>query len=172
VTAASTATSYATVTLTSCGARVAGPWRARVGLHGLSAHHREGDGTTPLGTYRIGPVVYGVAANPGVHLRYHRLACGDWWDEDPSSPAYNTFRHVACGRAPPFHGEPLWASPTAYRYLAVVEYNRGRVPGLGSGIFLHVDTGVATHGCVALSRADLLHTLRWLRPGAQIRITA
>ena len=174
VQAASTRSTVATVTLTSCGTRVAGPWRAHVGRNGLSAHHREGDATTPLGTFRFGPVVYGVAADPGVALRYHRLVCGDWWDEDPSSPAYDTFQHVACGRAPPFGGgsEALWQSPGAYRWLAVVEYNPARVPGRGSGIFLHVDVGAATNGCVALPRADLLHTLRWLRPGARIRIAA
>src|SRR3954464_14588370 len=91
VAAATPATTYAVVTLTSCGKRVAGPWRARVGRHGLSAHHREGDGTTPLGTFTIGPTVAGIAPDPGVKLRYHRLTCGDWWDEDPRTAAYNTF---------------------------------------------------------------------------------
>ena len=83
---------------------VAGPWRARVGRNGLSAHHREGDGTTPTGTFGIGPVVYGIDPDPGVACRYHRLVCGDWWDEDARSPTYNTFRHVACGATPPFGG--------------------------------------------------------------------
>src|SRR5438874_12731942 len=100
----------ATVALLECGRRVAGPWPARVGYRGLSSHHREGDGTTPLGSYPIGPVVYGLDADPGVRLRYHRLACGDWWDEDPRSATYNSFRHVACGAVPPFGGgsEALW----------------------------------------------------------------
>jgi L,D-peptidoglycan transpeptidase YkuD (ErfK/YbiS/YcfS/YnhG family) len=174
VRAATTATTYAVVTLTACGHRVAGPWRGRVGYRGLSAHHREGDGTTPLGTYRIGPTVYGIARNPGVALAYHRLACGDWWDEDPRSPTYDEFRHVACGRAPPFGrgSEALWRATVAYRYLAVIEYNAARVPGRGSGIFLHVDTGHATNGCVSLPRADLVRTLRWLRLGATISIRA
>ena len=48
---------------------VAGPWRARVGRSGLSANHREGDGTTPLGTYRLGPIVYGLDPDPGLRLR-------------------------------------------------------------------------------------------------------
>src|SRR5438552_2709887 len=100
----------ASLSLSECGRRVAGPWRARVGYHGLSAHHREGDGTTPTGTFPIGPVVYGLEPDPGVSSRYHRLACGDWWDEDPASPTYNTFRHVRCGAPPPFGGasEALW----------------------------------------------------------------
>jgi L,D-peptidoglycan transpeptidase YkuD (ErfK/YbiS/YcfS/YnhG family) len=174
VAAASQASTHAVVTLTACGKRVGGPWPARIGRNGLSAHHREGDGTTPLGTYRIGPVVYGLEPNPGVRFRYHRLGCGDWWDEDPGSPTYNQFRHVACGTRPPFGGgsEPLWRATVAYRLFAVLEVNRARVPGLGSAIFLHVDTGRATNGCVSLPRRLLVRTLRWLRPGATIRITA
>ena len=94
----------------ACFRRVAGPWTARLGRSGLSSHKREGDGATPTGTYRFGATVYGIAANPGVRLAYHQLVCGDWWDEDPASPTYNTFRHVACGTQPPFRGdsEALW----------------------------------------------------------------
>jgi L,D-peptidoglycan transpeptidase YkuD (ErfK/YbiS/YcfS/YnhG family) len=174
VTAATQASTYAVVTLTSCGKPVAGPWRARVGRNGLSANHREGDGTTPLGTYRIGPIVYGLDQDPGVHFRYHRLTCGDWWDEDSSSPTYNEFRHVACGTTPPFRGgsEALWRASVAYRLFAVLEFNSARIPSRGSAMFLHVDTGRATNGCVSLPRARLVRVLRWLRPGAVIRITA
>ena len=174
VSAASTRTTYATVTLTECGRVVYGRWRARVGYAGLSAHHREGDGTTPLGTFRIGPVVYGLAPDPGLHLRFHRLVCGDWWDEDPLSRSYNLFRHVTCGRAPPFRGnsEALWLATVAYRLFAVVEYNPGRVRGLGSGMFLHVDDGGATNGCIALPEGRLRLLLRRLEPGSTIRVTA
>lgn len=163
----------ATLSLQECGRRELGPWRARVGYAGVSAHHREGDGTTPLGTFAIGPAVYGLDRDPGVRLRYHRLVCGDWWDEDPRSAAYNTFRHVPCGTSPPFGGdsEALWRATVAYREFAVVEYNvRPAVPGRGSGIFLHDDTGSATNGCVSLPRPELLSLLRRLRPGATISI--
>jgi L,D-peptidoglycan transpeptidase YkuD (ErfK/YbiS/YcfS/YnhG family) len=153
----------------SCWRRVAGPWEARLGRSGLSAHKREGDGATPTGTYRIGSTVYGIAPDPGVRLAYHRLACGDWWDEDASSPTYNTFRHVDCGRAPPFGGgsEPLWRISPQYRYFAVIDYNGDPVvPGRGSAIFVHVAVG-ATAGCVSLPEPRLVQLLRWLRPGAR-----
>jgi L,D-peptidoglycan transpeptidase YkuD (ErfK/YbiS/YcfS/YnhG family) len=163
----------ATLTVTECGRRIFGPWRARVGRNGVSAHHREGDGTTPLGTYALGPVVYGIDPSPGVRFRFHRLVCGDWWDEDPRSPGYNRFRHVPCGTSPPFRGgsEALWRISPAYRLFAVVEYNAAPiVPGRGSAIFLHVDTGRATNGCVSLPRRELVEVLRRVRPGATIRI--
>src|SRR5947207_5094997 len=60
----------------ACWRQVAGPWPAHVGRNGLSAHHREGDGTTPVGTFAIGRVAYGVAPNPGTSLAYHPLVCG------------------------------------------------------------------------------------------------
>jgi L,D-peptidoglycan transpeptidase YkuD (ErfK/YbiS/YcfS/YnhG family) len=173
VVAPSPRSTTATLSLANgCGRVVAGPWPARVGWNGLSAHHREGDGTTPLGTFAIGRVVYGVAPNPGTRLAYHRLACGDWWDEDSASPEYDLFVHVACGRAPPFGGgsEALWREPTAYAHFAVIDYNAARVPGRGSAIFLHASTGSATNGCVSVSLGHLETLLRWLRAAARITI--
>ncbi|HEY7207357.1 MAG TPA: L,D-transpeptidase family protein [Gaiellaceae bacterium] len=150
-----------------CWLPVAKPWPARIGANGLSAHHREGDGTTPTGAFGFGPVVYGVGPNPGVHYGYHRLVCGDWWDEDPSSPGYNTFRHVGCSARPGFGAgsEALWRSPRAYRHFALIDYNVDpALPGKGSAIFLHADIGMATNGCVSLALPALVRVLRWLRP--------
>ncbi len=156
-----------------CWVAVAGPYSARLGKNGLSANRREGDGTTPTGTYRIGRTMYGNEPNPGVKFNYRRLRCGDWWDEDPSSPTYNTFQHVPCGTKPPFGGlsEGMWQQPRPYPFLAVFEYNtRPTVPGKGSGMFLHAQTGGPTIGCVSLRRTELQAVLRWLRPAAAPRI--
>jgi L,D-peptidoglycan transpeptidase YkuD (ErfK/YbiS/YcfS/YnhG family) len=150
-----------------CWRRVRGPWTAWVGLRGVSPAKREGDRRTPAGAFAIGPVMYGVAPNPGVRYRYRRIVCGDWWVEDPRSPYYNQFRHVPCGSTPPFRTvtEDLSRSPTAYRHFAVIDYNTSPVvPGRGSGIFLHASTGRPTIGCVSLPLHQLLMVLRWLRP--------
>lgn len=155
-----------------CFRRVAGPWRANLGATGLSARKREGDGSTPTGTYRFG-AMYGIEPDPGVAFSYHRLTCGDWWDEDPRTPAYNRFAHVACGSRPAFAGrsEALWRISPQYRYFAVIDYNAHPVvAGRGSAIFLHVSDGGPTAGCVSLPEARLLRVFRWLRPGAVIHI--
>lgn len=173
VVAPSARSTTATLTVSECGARVLGPWRAHVGRSGLSDHHREGDGTTPLGRFAIGPVLYGLEPNPGVTLAYHHVVCGDWWDEDPGSRTYNTFRHRRCGAKPPFgaDSEALWKPVAAYGAFAVVQYNVAPVvSGRGSAIFLHIDTGHATNGCVSLWRPNLLRLLRRLQPGATIAI--
>jgi L,D-peptidoglycan transpeptidase YkuD (ErfK/YbiS/YcfS/YnhG family) len=60
---------------------------------------------------------------------------------------------------------------TSFVHLAVVEFNmRPIVPGRGSGIFLHAQTGSATAGCISLRRADLVRVLTWLDPRAQPQI--
>jgi L,D-peptidoglycan transpeptidase YkuD (ErfK/YbiS/YcfS/YnhG family) len=156
-----------------CWRPAAGPYPARVGWAGLSRHRREGDGTTPIGTFGIGATMYGNAPNPGVRYPYHRLRCGDWWVEDPSYPAYNSFVHWACDRAPPFRTPTpdMSRSPTAYAFLAVIDFNMHPVVrGRGSGIFLHVARGRPTNGCVSLPRAELAAVLRWLRPAARPQI--
>jgi len=151
----------------TCFRLVDGPYGANVGGNGLSTNHREGDDSTPIGLFAIQSTMYGVDANPGVTYHYHRLACGDWWDEQSSSALYNHFVHVRCGTSPPFGGdsEPLWKVTPQYDYFAVIEYNRQPVvPGRGSAIFLHVSIGAPTTGCVAIPRVDLLRVLRFLRP--------
>ena len=145
-----------------------GPLPAVDGVHGWlpGAGRTEGDGTTPEGMYAIGSTMYGTQADPGTRFAYHQLVCGDWWDEDPSSPTYNTFQHVACGTAPPFGGnsETLWTEGNAYPSFAVIGYNTPSAGPYGSAIFLHADTGAPTQGCVSLPLADLDALLRWLNP--------
>jgi L,D-peptidoglycan transpeptidase YkuD (ErfK/YbiS/YcfS/YnhG family) len=171
VDAPSRMSTHATIRFEECSKTVLGPWQARVGRNGLSAHRHEGDGTTPLGTFGVGSTVYGVSANPGVRLAYHRLVCGDWWDGDSSSPSYNTFRHIECGARLGGGSEALWRQPTAYRHFAVIGFNDSpTVPGRGSAIFLHADTGSATNGCVSVRLPQLVTILRRLQPGARIRI--
>jgi len=152
----------------SCWIVVDGPWTARLGYTGLSTHKHEGDGSTPVGIFGFQSTMYGNAPDPGVHYPYRRLACGDWWDEDSSSPTYNTFQEVPCAEGdPPFangSSEALWTETEAYPSFAVINYNPGRVPGLGSAIFLHADVGGPTDGCVSLPPGELDSVLDWLQP--------
>ena len=152
-----------------CWLAVDGPWSAWLGQNGVTASRREGDRTTPAGAFGFQRTMYGLAPNPGVRYAYRRIVCGDWWVEDPRSPYYNRFRHVPCGSKPPFRvtSEDMSRSPTAYRHLAVIDYNRHPiVRGRGSGIFLHRSTGRPTLGCVSLPLAQLVTVLGWLDPAA------
>ena len=146
-------------------------WQAEIGSGELRNVRREGDHATPTGIYPFGLTMYGNEPNPGgLHAPYHRLVCGDWWNEDPYSVSYNRFVHVSCGSTPLFAdwSEALWTETRAYPYFAVIDYNDNPTisgpEAPGSGIFLHAWMEEPTEGCVALHIPDLLHVLRWLQP--------
>lgn len=150
---------------------VFGTWQAETGYSGLRDRRHEGDGSTPTGVFGIGATFYGVRPDPGgLHYRYHRLVCGDWWNSAPNTPRYNRFVHVRCGVTPGFawNSEPLWKETLAYPYFAAIRFNVDPTVGgrnaPGSAIFLHSWVGGPTAGCVALPERQLVSVLRWLRP--------
>ena len=166
--------SFARKSASSPWVQVFPSWQTEIGSGELRDVRREGDHATPTGVYPFAATMYGTRPNPGgLHEPYHRLVCGDWWDEDPYSAQYNRFVHVPCGTTPPFAAwsEPLWEETQGtrgYPYLAVIEYNEDpTVAGAnapGSGIFLHAWMDAPTEGCLALPIGELLSVLRWLEP--------
>ena len=172
VTAASYGDTYAVLTAYRRAGhgwqRVFGPWTARLGRNGFAppGGKREGDGRTPSGSFSI-PFFFGAGPNPGFRFRYRQIRPYDFWDDDPASPGYNEWvdsRRASPGRDP----EPMDVS--AYDDGMVIGYNTARTPGLGSAIFLHLNIGIATAGCVTLPPAELLPLLRWLDPARAPRI--
>src|SRR4051794_28795053 len=160
-----TARTYARADSTAGWHLVRAAMPARVGANGLSSHRHEGDGTTPVGTFGL---VYGFGSRPNPGLRgfaWRHLTPTSCWAGTRTD--YNRWVD-----ARPCHGEDLWASAgLAYRYAAVIDFNyRHPMYGRGSGIFLHVQTGRPTRGCVSLKQPDLLAVLRWLTPTTRIVI--
>jgi len=148
---------------------VHGPYSARVGRNGvaLPGTKREGDGRTPGGVWPLRSG-FGVRSDPGVRFAWLHVDSRDVWVDDSASAFYNLHERT------PVNGrwrsaEKLKTSP-AYDYAQVIGYNEKRTRGRGSAIFLHVDAGRATAGCVAVPRSALLTLLRWERAGAVISI--
>jgi L,D-peptidoglycan transpeptidase YkuD (ErfK/YbiS/YcfS/YnhG family) len=172
VTAASYGATYATLAAyqsTGHGwRRVFGPWTARIGRNGFAppGDKREGDGKTPSGSFSL-TFIFGAGPNAGFRLPYRRIHPYDYWDDDPASPRYNEWvdgRHASPGANP----EPMDVS--AYDDGVAIDYNTARTPGLGSAIFLHLNIGIATAGCVTLPESELLPLLRWLNPARSPQI--
>lgn len=125
-------------------------WPAHNALHGWTSAHHAGDLHSPIGVFTLHDAG-GFEPDPGTKLPYHHSS---------------EFRAGGVG----FDGEPLDA---AFDYVIAIDYNR--VPGTspldgaqpmgssrGGGIWVHVDHGGPTHGCVSVSAThmvDLLHTL-------------
>ncbi len=147
---------------------VVGPIKAKIGRNGFSASHREGDGTTPQGVFTITEAFGSQKPLDGVRLPYKKTDLNSWWVSDPDSPQYNTPQAgPSNGRWRESFGERLADNKyaTAYRYAAVIDYNRAPVvPGRGSAIFLHVGGNDPTSGCVAINEGDLTRILKWIDP--------
>ncbi len=144
------------------------PYQAETGSGGLIpiSQRVPGDWATPTGLFSFGDTVYGNSTvSPTTLYPYHHLVCGDWWDEEPGSPTYDTLQSVPCGTTPPYAGdsEALWTEVVPYQHF--IDIPMPQPPDNGAGIFLHDDMAVGyTEGCVALPNAELDAVLGWLNP--------
>ncbi len=146
---------------------VLGPTKAMVGELGIG-EPADGVYRTPEGTFGFDQA-FGREPNPGTKMPYFQATDQDWWDEDASSPTYNT--HVRSAQSPSNITENLYDSGPVYDYAVNMVVNPQRIPGKVSGIFLHVTDGNPTWGCVAIGRQEMKSLLTWLDPAADPRIT-
>jgi L,D-peptidoglycan transpeptidase YkuD (ErfK/YbiS/YcfS/YnhG family) len=135
---------------------LAGPqWPAHNALHGWAGDKRQGDLRSPIGVFGLTDAG-GRDADPGSRLPYYRSA-----------------DFAIGGRG--FEGEPLAGS---FDYVIAIDYNRktGVSPlddtyplgwEKGTGVWIHVDHGGPTHGCVSLPRDDMKELLRVLDPAQE-----
>ena len=145
-----TATLY---TRTADGSWLAGTaWPSHNALDGWTTHHMEGDLHSPIGVYSLTDAG-GLDANPGTKLPYTHSSA---------------FQALGTG----FEGESL---ADAFDYVVAINYNHvaGTSPlsaerplgaNRGGGIWVHVDHGGPTHGCVSLAKADMAILLKDLDP--------
>lgn len=127
-------------------------WAAHNALKGWSDHHMAGDLRSPIGVYSLTDAG-GLFKNPGAKLPYSQSS-----------------GFVSPGTG--FEGEPLAGS---FDYVIAVNYNRqpGTSPldwtrplgsARGGGIWIHVDHGGPTHGCVSIAESHMKELLRILNP--------
>ncbi|MFF4029402.1 L,D-transpeptidase family protein [Streptomyces sviceus] len=137
---------------TEAGWRAGASWPAHNALKGWSDHHLAGDLRSPIGVYTLTDAG-GLLKDPGTKLPYDRGV---------------GFTSPGTG----FEGEPLAGS---FDYVIAINYNRqpGTSPldwtrpmgaGRGGGIWLHVDHGGPTHGCVSIAEKHMKELLLTLDP--------
>lgn len=137
---------------TPAGWQADGTWRGHNALHGWTTKHVNDDLRSPIGVYSLTDAG-GELANPGTSLPYDHTA-----------------QFATTGKG--FLGEPLAGS---FDYVIAVNYNRivgtspldSRRPDgweAGGFIWLHVDHGGPTHGCVSVPKAGMVALLRALKP--------
>ncbi|MFJ8040783.1 L,D-transpeptidase family protein [Kitasatospora sp. NPDC096147] len=130
-------------------------WQGHNAKQGWTSTKKQGDLRSPIGVFALTDAG-GRKADPGSKLPY---------DQDKA--------FVIGGTG--FNGEQLAGS---FDYVVAINYNR--VPGTsplstkypmgiakGGGIWLHVDHGGPTHGCVSLPEAQMVELIKALDPAAK-----
>ncbi|MBC9717484.1 L,D-transpeptidase family protein [Streptomyces sp. TRM66268-LWL] len=126
-------------------------WPAHNGKKGWTTDHREGDKRSPVGVFTLSDAG-GVLADPGTKLRYTRSA--------------------AAFTAPRSWPKTHWHD---FDLVIAIDYNRvkGTSPGdptrpqgraKGGSIWLHLDHGSGTSGCVSLPEQAMTYLLTTLDP--------
>ncbi|NKB49322.1 MAG: L,D-transpeptidase family protein [Alphaproteobacteria bacterium] len=143
-----------------------------LGRSGVLAKKREGDGATPVGSFKLRRVFYRAdrLALPQSGLPLRALTERDGWCDDPAHGDYN--RLVAL----PFAAshEALWRDDRLYDVIIVIGHNDDPPRALlGSAIFIHCasDDYAPTEGCVALARETLIDLAPRLTPDMALQIS-
>ena len=128
-----------------------------IGLNGLTENKREGDLSTPVGTFRFDRIYYRAdrLGNLKFLINSSIINKNDGWCDDQKSDLYN--QHIQF----PFQGsaEHLYRDDHIYDIICVLNYNTSPViPGRGSAIFLHVAKPdfLGTEGCIAIEKEALI----------------
>lgn len=142
-----------------------------LGANGIRVLKREGDGATPLGTFRCLKAYYRPdrMMRPRTGLPIAPLRPRDGWCDAPRDRNYNRrVRHPY-----PQSAEHLWRDDGVYDVIVVLDQNTcPRIRYRGSAVFLHMarEGYTPTAGCVALKGADLLKLLRCIDRHVTIRV--
>ncbi|MGB9152102.1 MAG: L,D-transpeptidase family protein [Alphaproteobacteria bacterium] len=138
-------------------------FRCAIGRGGLIAAEakREGDGATPIGTWKMREIIYRAdrIQLPTTSLPARAMQPDDGWCEIPEDARYNQL--VKHPYATPV--DKMWRDDHLYDVVVVLGYNDDPVvAGKGSAIFLHLARPdfSPSAGCVTLSLDDLLRVVR------------
>ena len=140
-----------------------------IGRSGFSKDKREGDGSTPVGSFNIENIYYRADKVNNFYTNISKITIHklDGWCDDPKQKEYNQLIKFPYN----FSAEKLYRDDSLYNIVCVLNYNTNPVtPGIGSAIFMHVahDEYKPTEGCVALKQEDLIYLLSFVDDKTEI----
>ena len=146
-------------------------YRCAIGKSGFTTNKREGDGCTPIGTYKINEILYrnDKIKKINTNIKTRKIQLTDGWCDDPKHILYNQmirfpFDHTA---------EHLYRNDNLYDILCVLNHNQNPiVPEMGSAIFIHIakKSYAPTEGCIALKQVELLDIISAINKDTKIVI--
>ena len=131
-------------------------FKCSIGKNGLRKNKKEGDKSTPLGTFKIGNLYWRPdrVKKPETGLKCIPIKKNMKWCNDENSKFYNKefIKNINIKH------EKLFRKDYKYNYFILIKYNYKKiVKGKGSAIFIHLTKNYKkTIGCIALKEKDFL----------------
>lgn len=153
---------------------VTGDDQARIGRNGFGQNRKEGDGTTPAGSFRL-TAAFGSSKVSSTNLPYSKVEPGDCWISDTKDASYNQWTTRTNCSFPNENLYELAKNNGLYAHTVVIDFNTHPiVVGSGSAIFLYRNeflkgsrgTTRATKAGVTLAEGDLMEMFRRLAEDA------
>jgi len=146
--------------------------KCSVGKKGFSIKKKEGDYTSPRGTFNLGNLYYRAdrLQKPVSKLKCIKINKNMGWCDDPKSKYYNKLIVIKKNLKISF--EKLFRKDHKYDLLIPIKYNYKKiVKNKGSAIFLHLTkTYLPTKGCIALRERDFLILCKLIKKTTKIKI--
>ena len=142
-----------------------------IGKNGLNRNKKEGDGSTPLGIFKLGQLYWRQdrIRKPETKLKCKTINKNMKWCTDKNSKFYN--KEFIKNKK--IKHEKLFRKDYKYNYFIVIKYNYLKtIPNKGSAIFIHLTKNYnPTAGCIGLKEKDLLILLKLITKQTRIRIS-
>jgi len=145
--------------------------KCAIGKSGIKKPKKEGDLSTPHGTFKLGTLYYRKDRNQSFKAKLKKkiIRKDMGWCNDSKSKKYNQevffpFKYKA---------EKLYRRDKIYDILINIKYNHSPIKkGKGSAIFLHLSNKnyKPTKGCLAILKKDFLKILPLINRNTKISI--
>jgi len=145
--------------------------KCAVGKRGIKRKKKEGDLSTPKGTFQVKKVYYRHDKVKNLKTIFKKIVIRKnmGWCDDPRSNRYNKLIKYPFK----YKSEKLFRADNIYDIILVLNFNMNPIKkDKGSAIFIHVAKKKfsPTKGCVALEKKELRKLLKTLKKNSKIKI--
>jgi len=142
-----------------------------IGKNGLNKNKKEGDKSTPIGNFKLGPLYWRAdkIEKPETNISCKKINKNMGWCNDIDSRFYN--KEIKVNKK--IKHEKLFRKDYKYNLFLVIKYNDKKIiKGKGSAIFIHLTKNYKkTAGCIAVKEKDFLVMIKLLSNKSKIIIS-
>ncbi len=142
-----------------------------IGKNGLNKNKKEGDKSTPIGNFKLGPLYWRAdkIEKPETNISCKKINKNMGWCNDINSRFYN--KEIKVNKK--IKHEKLFRKDYKYNLFLVIKYNDKKIiKGKGSAIFIHLTKNYKkTAGCIAVKEKDFLVMIKLLSKKSKIIIS-